>query len=300
MALEMGAEYPIVLPPRCPEGEDPEVQGFLRLALAVSGAKWAELDLEPNGPAPSRLYRLGAGKKGAMTLTLEVGADFEATLRLGVTDLPSTDLVAVITEALTRILRYREMLIQTTLLDRALGTTSSSILLFGDDGEILYANPSADTLLSRQTEDDLLVSCQGQPRQPLFTLLSSMVETVASNDHASPGWAGAIEFDEGRVMSCEVTRLPESETGAPGAVLVHLHSLETEGHARLQAFSSSHGLSPREQEVLELLGRGLTTGAMAESLGISPHTVRDHLKHLYSKTGTKGRNELLRLISRTS
>ena len=69
---------------------------------------------------------------------------------------------------------------------------------------------------------------------------------------------------------------------------------------RIQVFSSSHGLSPREQEVLQLLGRGLTTAAMAEELGISPHTIRDHLKHLYRKTGTKGRNELFGLISRAS
>jgi DNA-binding CsgD family transcriptional regulator len=39
---------------------------------------------------------------------------------------------------------------------------------------------------------------------------------------------------------------------------------------------------------------------MAEELGISPHTIRDHLKHLYRKTGTNGRNELLGLISRAS
>jgi DNA-binding CsgD family transcriptional regulator len=86
----------------------------------------------------------------------------------------------------------------------------------------------------------------------------------------------------------------------PNAVLVLLQPLESDAIARMQAFSSSYGLSPREQEVLGLLGRGLTTGAMAEELGISPHTVRDHLKHLYRKTGTKGRNELLGLISRAS
>jgi DNA-binding CsgD family transcriptional regulator len=39
---------------------------------------------------------------------------------------------------------------------------------------------------------------------------------------------------------------------------------------------------------------------MADELGISPHTIRDHLKNLYRKTGTKGRNELLGLISRAS
>jgi DNA-binding CsgD family transcriptional regulator len=83
-------------------------------------------------------------------------------------------------------------------------------------------------------------------------------------------------------------------------VLVILRPTESESDIRVQAFAASHNLSPREQEVLYLLGRGLTTAAMAEELGISPHTVRDHLKHLYRKTGTKGRSELLGLISRTS
>jgi len=41
-------------------------------------------------------------------------------------------------------------------------------------------------------------------------------------------------------------------------------------------------------------------GDVADELGISPHTIRDHLKHLYRKTGTKGRNELLGLISRSN
>jgi DNA-binding CsgD family transcriptional regulator len=81
---------------------------------------------------------------------------------------------------------------------------------------------------------------------------------------------------------------------------VTLQPTESESGTRIQVFSSSHGLSPREQEVLHLLGRGLTTTAMAEELGISPHTIRDHLKNLYRKTGTKGRNELLGLISRAS
>ena len=52
--------------------------------------------------------------------------------------------------------------------------------------------------------------------------------------------------------------------------------------------------------MFELLEKGLTTGEIAETLGISPHTVRDHLKHLYRKTGTKGRSELLGLISRAT
>ena len=167
-------------------------------------------------------------------------------------------------------------------------------------GDILFASPSADRLLSLQTEDELLVSCNAHPRQPLFTMLSSLVDHAVAADRAAQPWRGVLEFDDGRVMACEVDRLEEAAPDVPSAVLVLLQPVGSEASARIQAFSSSHGLSPREQEVLGLLEQGLTTGAMADTLGISPHTVRDHLKHLYRKTGVKGRGELLGLVARVS
>ena len=296
----MGAVYPIVLPPRCPASEDPEVLGFLRLAKTMSNATWAELELQPNGPEPAQIYRVGSGKGKAAKVPLDAGGDFDATLRLGSVAKQSTELVNLMSESLARILDYRRMLIQTELLRGALDVTSNSVLLFDHEGNILFANPPADRLLSQQTEDELFASCNERPRQPLFTLLSSLVDSVASGDGATSTWKGTLELDDGRVMGCDITRFAERATDVPNAVLVLLQPVESEAIARMQAFSSSHGLSPREQEVLGLLRRGLTTGAMAEELGISPHTVRDHLKHLYRKTGTKGRNELLGLISRAS
>ncbi|MBD3850746.1 MAG: hypothetical protein IFK93_05580 [Acidobacteria bacterium] len=192
------------------------------------------------------------------------------------------------------------MQIQTNLLSRALETTSNSVLLFDDEGGILFANPTADHLLSQQTEDELLGSRNNRPWQPLFTLLSSLVERVASRDGSESPWSGVIELEEGRMMACDVSAVPAPVSDGPNAVLVTLQPTESKSDQRIQVFSSSHSLSPREQEVLQLVGRGLTTVAMAEELGISPHTIRDHLKHLYRKTGTKGRNELFGLISRDS
>ena len=122
----------------------------------------------------------------------QVGSDFDAKLCLGVTDLPKSEIVRMLSEALARDLEYRKLVVQSSLLCGALEATSSSVLLFGDEGDILFANPSADTLLSRQTEDDLLASCQGKPRQPLFTLLTSLVDGVLSSDRSVPGWTGAV------------------------------------------------------------------------------------------------------------
>jgi DNA-binding CsgD family transcriptional regulator/PAS domain-containing protein len=300
MAIEMGALFPIVLPPRCPADEDPEVQGFLRLATAMNNADWVELELQPNGPASPRRYRLGTGRGKGRSVTLDVGGDFDATLRLGASEEPEVGLVGLLAQSLAAALRCRRLLIQTELLRGALDTISSSVFIFDESSEVLFASPSADRLLSLQTEDELLVGCNDHPKQPLFTMLSTLVETIAATDHTAQTWKGVLEFDDGRVMACEVGRLPKPAIDVPAAVLVLLHPVGSEAGARVQAFASNHGLSPREREVLELLEQGLTTGAMADALGISPHTVRDHLKHLYRKTETKGRGELLGLIARVS
>jgi DNA-binding CsgD family transcriptional regulator len=294
----MGAKYPIVLEPQCPAQEDPGILSFMRLAKALTRASWVELELQPTATSPSRTYRSGSGSGKATTLALEAGIEFDASLRLGKAEKPPADIVALLSDSLRRNLDFRSLLIQTDLLSRALEKTSSSVLLFDERGGILFANPSADKLLSQQTEDELHGSYDNRPRQPLFTLLSSLVERSASRDGAAPIWSGTIELDGGRMMACEVTAVPAPNLDGPDAVLVTLQPTDPETDTRIQVFSSSHGLSPREQDVLQLLSRGLTTAAMAEELGISPHTIRDHLKHLYRKTGTKGRNELLGLISR--
>ena len=298
MTVKMGADDPIILEPHCPATDDPGILSFMRLAKALTQSSWLELDLRPNCTAPCQTYRLGSGSGNAITVPLEVGIDFDASLRLGKATQPTRDLVNLIGDSLGRTLELRSLTIQTGLLSRALEATSNLVLLFDYEGGILFANPPADRLLSKQTEDVLLGSRKDRPRQPLFTLLSSLVERVASKDGADSAWSGAIEIEDGNVMACEVSAVRPPVSDGPKAVLVNLQPTDSKSDERIQVFSSSYSLSPREQEVLRLLGRGLNTAAMAEELGISPHTVRDHPKHLYRKTDTKGRNELLGLISR--
>ncbi len=48
-------------------------------------------------------------------------------------------------------------------------------------------------------------------------------------------------------------------------------------------------LTPREQQVYELVGQGLKNGEIAHELGIRPGTVKIHLKHIFEKTGVRGR-----------
>ncbi len=55
----------------------------------------------------------------------------------------------------------------------------------------------------------------------------------------------------------------------------------------------AYGLSARESELVLALARGDSTVQLAERLYISPHTVRDHLKSIFDKTGVSSRNELV-------
>lgn len=48
-------------------------------------------------------------------------------------------------------------------------------------------------------------------------------------------------------------------------------------------------LTPREQQVLELIEQGLKNKEIARELGIRPGTVKIHLKHIFEKTGVHGR-----------
>jgi len=50
-------------------------------------------------------------------------------------------------------------------------------------------------------------------------------------------------------------------------------------------------LSPRERTVLELTGAGLSTKAVARELGISPNTVKFHLRASFEKLGVTSRAE---------
>lgn len=54
----------------------------------------------------------------------------------------------------------------------------------------------------------------------------------------------------------------------------------------------SEALSPREQQVAQLILRGFAGKAIARQLGISPETVKIHRRHLYRKLGVASQAEL--------
>lgn len=68
---------------------------------------------------------------------------------------------------------------------------------------------------------------------------------------------------------------------------------------RVELAAASHGLTPREKDVLlAVVSEEKTLAAIADDLGISLRMVQRHLTSIYKKTGTSSRAGLVGLISR--
>jgi DNA-binding NarL/FixJ family response regulator len=62
---------------------------------------------------------------------------------------------------------------------------------------------------------------------------------------------------------------------------------------RLGMRRSPEVLSPREQEITELIAQGLGAGEIAHRLHLSTHTLRDYVKAIFEKVHVSSRGELV-------
>ncbi len=82
---------------------------------------------------------------------------------------------------------------------------------------------------------------------------------------------GNLPVDQGMVREV-LRRLAQQQAPAPAA-------------------PASSRLSPREQEVLDRLARGLTNREIAEELIITSNTVKIHVEHILAKLGVSDRTQ---------
>lgn len=291
----MSSTGSILLRPHCPEPDDPDIIALLKLAVNHTNASWVTLDLRID-PNAHQSYRMGS--VAGQGHPIKISADgFEATIRVGSAIAPDHVLADILLFSLEKVLLCRSYHQQVALLRGALDTTTSAVLLFDRHGSIVYANPRADNLLSRQTQDGLVVEVGERTSTPLVTYLCSKVDHVATSKPHDEPWTGTLALSDGSLLACEILRVEVASPATTTGVLALLQPVPALSKLCLESFCVRHRLSPREEDVVTLLLEGLTTVDMADRLGISAHTVRDHLKRLYRKTGARSRSELLSLVS---
>jgi DNA-binding CsgD family transcriptional regulator len=64
-----------------------------------------------------------------------------------------------------------------------------------------------------------------------------------------------------------------------------------------EGFIRKFGISHRESDIIEMMARGFSNSAIAEKLYISTLTVKNHVYHIYQKTGAGNKVQLLNMIN---
>jgi len=94
---------------------------------------------------------------------------------------------------------------------------------------------------------------------------------------------------DGGWLKLHASRLHGDGAGGRTAVVVERASASDTVPLTL----AGYGLTAREAEVARLVLRGAPTRAIANTLHISVHTVQDHLKMVFDKTGARSRGDLV-------
>ena len=121
-------------------------------------------------------------------------------------------------------------------------------------------------------------------------LLSAYLEPALVRDLLQAGVYGYILKDDDYVSRVDTI----IRDLADGQVYLSPQAYEALAQAT-RAESAESLLSEREVEILRLAKRGLPNPQIAQSLHISPGTVRNHLSAIYRKLGVHSRHEALQV-----
>ena len=131
-----------------------------------------------------------------------------------------------------------------------------------------------------------------------------LIEHAGACEDAASLLAEAGRRDEAAALLTETLDRYE-QAGADAwarRVRAQLRSLGARPGARGSRQRPAHGwesLTPTEQAVSQLVAEGLTNGAVAKRLYMSPHTVNTHLRHVFAKLGVSNRVALATEVHRT-
>lgn len=143
---------------------------------------------------------------------------------------------------------------------------------------------------------DILRALQDEPDPPRVLLLTAAIGEDEMIRAVGLGVSGVIlkEMAPRQLVQC-LRKIHGGGTWLEqDAVARALRKLVHGEVAPEAATASECGLTPRELEVVRLVGAGLANKQIARRVNITEGTVKQHLHHIYDKLGVQGRINLVR------
>jgi DNA-binding CsgD family transcriptional regulator len=165
------------------------------------------------------------------------------------------------------------------------GPNAPGLLVLSDDGEVESATPGVERWLAALPDGDPQA---GKLPSAVLAVAGQALRTAEHPDQ--PG-----EVAVSRVLSRSGTWVllhgASLVSGGPRRVAVIVEPAHPARIAPL--LMSAYGLTEREQDVTRLVLQGNSTAETAERLVVSTHTVQQHLKSIFDKTGVRSRRDLV-------
>ncbi|HXS26397.1 MAG TPA: helix-turn-helix transcriptional regulator [Steroidobacteraceae bacterium] len=189
-------------------------------------------------------------------------------------------------------------------LSEVLDRLRSAVVFIDRSGRLVHANEPATRALALS---DGLVWIDGKPRPQDSRAAAHLESILAAARVGRPApEAGALSVAVTAVsgecltvhvlpLSAGTRRRTSGASAAVAAVLVSRGASDIP--QRMQSAANLYAFTPAESRVAQALLGGGTVGALARTLGISEATVKTHLQHIFDKTGTRRRADLVQLIA---
>jgi DNA-binding CsgD family transcriptional regulator len=160
-----------------------------------------------------------------------------------------------------------------------------AVLLLSDDLELLTQTPQTDAYLRALLPTDA-------ERSPVpaaaYNVAAQLLAQEAEVDSHPP--SARVHLRDGLWVTLRAARIDKTSADAASIAV----SIEpTPATERAALYARVAGLSGRECELLTHLVAGADTHELAQRLYLSEHTVQDHLKSVFAKTGVNNRRVLV-------
>jgi DNA-binding CsgD family transcriptional regulator len=189
---------------------------------------------------------------------------------------------------LSRWLVFRQRLLDPRLMARArlFAIQHDGMLELDAERRVVDFNESAQRLLAAHNKQLL-----GQPLESVSTALSSALRAHELRKDGLDAGGGMLlnQPEGGPAFDVHIITL-KSEEGLDAGWLLSLRGVD--GNRRALKLEEL-GLSPRERQLIEWVGRGLSNKEIATVLSIETSTVKNHLYNVFRKCGVSSRMELL-------
>lgn len=165
------------------------------------------------------------------------------------------------------------------------GPDAPGLLVLSQDWSIESATPDAMRWLNELPDGNVDA---GDLPSAVYAVAGRALRTARGTDSPGEVAFARVLSRAGRWMVLHGASLVTD--GEPRAAII----IEPAHGSRIsQLLMAAHGLTDREQEITRLVLQGHSTTEIATQLFISAHTVQEHLKSIFDKTGVRSRRELV-------